>query len=55
MLLIARRPGWTACKPAHSTKPTFGVGFHDWHPQRQFDIYYDDLVLDSKRVGCPPQ
>lgn len=34
---------------------TFGVGFHDWHPQRQFDIYYDDLVLDSKRVGCPPK
>ncbi len=32
---------------------TFGLGFHDWHPQRQFDIYYDDLVLDSKRVGCP--
>jgi hypothetical protein len=32
---------------------TFGFGFHDWHPQRQFDIYYDDLVLDSKRVGCP--
>ena len=32
---------------------TFGFGFHDWHPQRQFDIYYDDLVLDAKRVGCP--
>jgi hypothetical protein len=32
---------------------TFGVGFHDWHPQRQFDIYYDDLVLDTQRVGCP--
>jgi len=32
---------------------TFGLGFHDWHPQRQFDVYYDDLVLDTKRVGCP--
>ena len=32
---------------------SFGFGFHDWHPQKEFDIYYDDLVLDSKRVGCP--
>lgn len=32
---------------------TFGFGFHDWHPQRAFDIFYDDLVLDSQRVGCP--
>jgi hypothetical protein len=32
---------------------SFGLGFHDWHPQRAFDIYYDDWVLDSKRVGCP--
>ena len=31
---------------------TFGFGFHDWHPQKAFDIYYDDLVLDAKRVGC---
>jgi hypothetical protein len=31
---------------------TFGFGFHDWHPQKTFDIYYDDLVLDAKRVGC---
>ena len=35
-----------------SSFDTFGIGFHDWHPQRAFDIYYDDLVLDSKRVGC---
>jgi hypothetical protein len=34
---------------------TFGFGFHDWHPQREFDIYYDDVVLDSKRVACPPK
>jgi hypothetical protein len=31
----------------------FGFGFHDWHPQRAFDIFYDDLVLGSQRVGCP--
>lgn len=34
---------------------TFGLGFHDWHPQKQFDIYYDDFVLDTKRVGCPAE
>lgn len=33
----------------------FGFGMHDWHPQKEFDIYYDDVVLDSKRVGCPPK
>lgn len=32
---------------------TFGIGFHDWHPAKAFDVYYDDLVLDSKRIGCP--
>jgi len=31
---------------------TFGFGIHDWHPQKAFDIYYDDLVLDARRVGC---
>jgi hypothetical protein len=31
---------------------TFGFGFHDRHPQKAFDAYFDDLVLDSKRVGC---
>jgi hypothetical protein len=31
-----------------------GVGFHDWGPQKPFDLYYDDIVLDSKRVGCLP-
>ncbi len=30
----------------------FGVGFHDWGPRKAFDLYYDDIVLDSKRVGC---
>lgn len=34
----------------------FGFGFYDWHPQGRpaFDVYYDDIVLDSKRVGCLP-
>jgi hypothetical protein len=33
---------------------SFGFGFHDWHPQSAFDLYYDDLVLDAKRVNCLP-
>ena len=33
---------------------SFGFGFHDWHPQSAFDLYYDDLVLDMKRVNCLP-
>ncbi|HEX3696311.1 MAG TPA: hypothetical protein VH374_13090 [Polyangia bacterium] len=36
----------------------FGFGFYDWHQQGRpaFDVYYDDIVLDTKRVGCltPP-
>jgi hypothetical protein len=32
---------------------TFGVGFHDWHPAKAFDVYYDDVVLDAQRIGCP--
>ncbi|MEA2698079.1 MAG: hypothetical protein QOI66_2350 [Myxococcales bacterium] len=34
----------------------FGFGFYDWHPQGRpaFDLYYDDIVLDTKRVGCLP-
>jgi hypothetical protein len=34
----------------------FGFGFYDWHPQGRpaFDVYYDDIVLDTKRVGCLP-
>jgi hypothetical protein len=34
---------------------TFGIGFHDWHPTKTFDVYYDDVVLDTKRIGCPAQ
>jgi hypothetical protein len=33
----------------------FGFGFYDWHPDNfAFDIYYDDIVLDTKPVGCLP-
>jgi len=31
----------------------FGFGLYDWHPGNfPFDVYYDDIVLDTKRVGC---
>ena len=31
----------------------FGFGYHAWHPATYpFDLYYDDIVLDTKRVGC---
>jgi hypothetical protein len=31
----------------------FGFGFYDWHPGNfAFDVYYDDIVLGTKRVGC---
>jgi hypothetical protein len=31
----------------------FGFGFYDWHPATYaFDVYYDDIVLDTKRIGC---
>jgi hypothetical protein len=33
----------------------FGFGFYIWHPATYpFDVYYDDIVLDTKRVGCLP-
>jgi hypothetical protein len=33
----------------------FGFGFYDWHPDNfAFDIYYDDIVLDTRPVGCLP-
>jgi len=34
----------------------FGFGFYDWHPQGRpaFDLYYDDIVLSTSRVGCLP-
>jgi hypothetical protein len=32
----------------------FGFGFHAWHPSNPFDLFYDDIVLDRKRVGCLP-
>jgi hypothetical protein len=31
----------------------FGFGFYAWHPASYaFDVYYDDIVLDTKRIGC---
>jgi hypothetical protein len=31
----------------------FGFGYYAWHPATYaFDLYYDDIVLDTKRVGC---
>jgi hypothetical protein len=32
----------------------FGIGYYDWHPQGRpaFDLYYDDIVLGTKRPGC---
>jgi hypothetical protein len=34
----------------------FGFGFYDWHPTAgfTFDVYYDDIVLDTKPVSCLP-
>ncbi len=32
----------------------FGFGFHDFGPKKPFDLYYDDVVLGTKRVGCLP-
>jgi hypothetical protein len=31
---------------------TYSFGFYDWHPNADFDLYFDDIVLDTKRVGC---
>jgi hypothetical protein len=32
----------------------FGFGFYDWHQAGRpaFDLYYDDIVLSTERVGC---
>jgi hypothetical protein len=32
----------------------FGFGFYDWHSggRPAFDLYYDDIVLNTERVGC---
>jgi hypothetical protein len=32
----------------------FGFGFHNWGSSAVVDRYYDDIVLDTKRVGCIP-
>jgi hypothetical protein len=35
---------------------TLGLGFRTWHPQGapDIDVFVDDVVLDTKRVGCLP-
>jgi len=30
----------------------YSFGFFDWHPNADFDLYFDDIVLDTQRVGC---
>ena len=32
----------------------FGFGFYDWHQANRpaFELYYDDIVLSTERVGC---
>jgi len=31
----------------------FGFGFYDWHPDAYaFDVYYDDIALDTQPIGC---
>jgi hypothetical protein len=32
----------------------FGFGFHSWGASAAVDRYYDDIVLDTKRVNCLP-
>jgi hypothetical protein len=32
----------------------FGFGFHSWASSTAVDRYYDDIVLDTKRVNCLP-
>ncbi|MDP9148993.1 MAG: hypothetical protein M3O36_03490, partial [Myxococcota bacterium] len=33
----------------------FGFGYYAWHPATYaFDMFYDDIVLDTARVGCLP-
>jgi hypothetical protein len=32
----------------------YGFGFHNWGASGAVDVYYDDLVLDTRRVGCQP-
>jgi hypothetical protein len=32
----------------------FGFGFHSWGASGVVDRYYDDIVLDTKEVGCIP-
>ena len=59
---IAYPPGHVPGSPIFDGKSSnlvggfsdFGFGFYDWHPNNAFDLFYDDIVLDVKRVGCLP-
>jgi len=59
---VSYPPGHPAGMPLYNGKSSgligsfevFGFGFHDWHPNKPFDLYYDDIVLDTKRIGCLP-
>jgi hypothetical protein len=61
---IAYPPGHTPGSPLFNNMNSgiiggfaaFGFGFYDWHPSAgfTFDVYYDDIVLDTKPVSCLP-
>jgi len=61
---IAYPPGHTLGSPLFNNMNSgiiggfaaFGFGFYDWHPSAgfTFDVYYDDIVLDTKPVSCLP-
>jgi hypothetical protein len=61
---VAYPPGKTPGTPLYNNLDSgligaftdFGFGFYDWHPANRpaFDLYYDDIVLNTERVGCLP-
>jgi hypothetical protein len=61
---VAYPPGKTPGTPLYDNQNSgligaftdFGFGFYDWHPANRpaFDLYYDDIVLNTERVGCLP-
>jgi hypothetical protein len=61
---VAYPPGKTPGTPLYNNMDSgligaftdFGFGFYDWHPANRpaFDLYYDDIVLNTERVGCLP-
>lgn len=63
-MTVAYPPGKTPGTPLYNDMNSgligaftdFGFGFYDWHPANRpaFDLYYDDIVLGTERVGCLP-